>query len=108
MMFAIVYTFVVMLVVDYVNVRNKKVQLQIITSFESVSAMLIANLPHSTTLLEAKGGFSHQPKKVIYMTISSNEIKKVISLVKRADKHAFITVVPLIQAYGNFFIKPVE
>lgn len=107
-MYSVVYTFMTMLVVDYVNVRNKKVQLQIITSFESISAMLIANLPHSTTLLDATGGFSHMPKKVIYMTISSNEIKKVVSLVKRADKHAFITAVPLIQAYGNFFVKPVE
>ena len=107
-MYAVVYLFVVMLVVDFVNVRNKKVQIQIISSHESLSSILISNLPHSTTVLEAKGGYSHQPKKVIYMTVSSNEVKRVVTLAKRVDNHAFITVCPLIQAYGNFFIKPVE
>jgi len=108
MMYSIVYLFVVMLVVDFVNVRNKKVQIQIISSFESISSILIANLPHSTTVLDGRGGFSHQEKKVIYMVVSSNEVKKVVGLVRRVDNHAFVTVSPLVQAYGNFFIKPVE
>ena len=107
-MYAVVYLFVVMLVVDFINVRNKKVQMQIITSKELVSSILISNFPHSTTIVDAKGGFSHQDKKVIYMTISSIEVKRAVTLIKRVDKHAFITVCPLIQAYGNFFIKPVE
>lgn len=107
-MYAVVYLFVVMLVVDFVNVRNKKVQMQIITEKELISSILISNFPHSTTIVDAKGGFSHQDKKVIYMTVSSIEVKRAISLIRRVDNHAFITVSPLIQAYGNFFIKPVE
>ena len=107
-LYSIVYLFVVMLVVDFINTRNKKVQVQIITSVESMSSILIANFPHSTTIMDAKGGYTHQEKKVIYMTVSSNETKKVISLVKRVDVHAFVTVTALIQAYGNFFVKPIE
>lgn len=107
-LYSIVYLFVVMLVVDFINTRNKKVQIQIITSIESMSSILIANFPHSTTIVDAKGGYTHQEKKVIYMTVSSNEVKKVVSLVKRVDNHAFVTVTALIQAYGNFFVKPVE
>ena len=107
-LYSIVYLFVVMLVVDFINTRNKKVQLQIITSYESMSYTLISNFPHSTTIVDAKGGYTHQEKKVIYMTISSNEVKRVVSLVKRVDSHAFVTVTALIQAYGNFFMKPIE
>ncbi|MCR4912054.1 MAG: YitT family protein [Bacilli bacterium] len=107
-LYSIVYLFVVMLVVDFINTRNKKVQLQIITSVDSMSSILIANFPHSTTIVDAKGGYTHQEKQVIYMVISSNEVKKVVALVKRVDYHSFVTVTALVQAYGNFFVKPVE
>ena len=108
LMFSFVYLFVTMLVVDFINTRNKKVQLQIITNRDDMSSILISNFPHSTTNVNAKGGYTHQDKTIIYMTISSNEVRKVISLVKKIDEHAFVTVTALIQAYGNFFIKPVE
>ena len=107
-MYSVVYLFMNMIVVDLINTKNKKVQLQIITNTESMSSILIANFPHSTTILDGVGGYSHAEKKIIYMTISSNEIKRVVTIAKKVDKSAFISVTPLIQAYGNFFIKPVE
>ena len=108
MLFSFLYLFTVMLVVDFVNIRNKKVQIQIITSFKDISAVLIANFPHSTTTVEGKGGYSHAEKTIVYMVVSSNEVKRVVPLVKKVDQHAFITVTSLVQAYGNFFIKPIE
>lgn len=108
MLFSFLYLFVTMLVVDFVNTRNKKVQIQIITSIKDISSVLIANFPHSTTSVDGKGGYSHTEKYIVYMVVSSNEVKRVVDLVKKVDQHAFITVTSLIQAYGNFFIKPIE
>ena len=108
MLFSFLYLFCVMLVVDFVNTRNKKVQIQIITSIHDISSVLIANFPHSTTTVNGKGGYSHNDKYVVYMVVSSNEVKKVVELVKKIDQHAFVTVTSLVQAYGNFFIKPIE
>ena len=108
MLFSFLYLFAVMLVVDFVNIRNKKVQIQIITTVKDISSVLIANFPHSTTTVDGKGGYSHTEKTVVYMVVSSNEVKKVVSLVKKVDQHAFVTVTSLVQAYGNFFIKPIE
>ena len=108
MLFSFLYLFCVMLVVDFVNTRNKKVQIQIITSIQDISSVLIANFPHSTTTVNGKGGYSHNDKYVVYMVVSSNEVKKVVELVKKIDQHAFVTVTSLVQAYGNFFIKPIE
>ncbi len=107
-MYGIVYLFVVMLVVDFINNRNKKVQIQIITAVDGIEQVLIANFPHSTTTIKGKGGYSHADRNVVYMVVSSNEVKRVISLVRKVDPHSFITVTALVQAYGNFFIKPVE
>ena len=108
LLFSFLYLFAVMLVVDFVNIRNKKVQIQIITSIKDISSVLIANFPHSTTTVEGKGGYSHADKYVVYMVVSSNEVKRVVELVKKVDQHAFVTATSLIQAYGNFFIKPIE
>ena len=108
LLFSFLYLFAVMLVVDFVNIRNKKVQIQIITTFADLSFVLIANFPHSTTTVAAKGGYSHADKTIVYMVVSSNEVKRVVSLVKKIDQHSFITVTSLVQAYGNFFIKPIE
>ena len=107
-MYSIVYLLVNMLVVDFINTRNKKVQLQIITNREDMSYILISNFPHSTTIVNAKGGYSGQEKKIIYMTVSSSEVKKVVYIVRKVDEHSFISVTSLVQAYGNFFIKPIE
>ena len=107
MMFGILYLFMVMLVVDFINVRNKKVQLQIISPID-LTPILIANFPHSTTVVKGIGGYSHAERNVIYMVVSSIEAKKVISLCKKVDPKSFISVTSLIQCYGNFFIKPVE
>lgn len=108
MLFSFLYLFATMLVVDFINTRNKKVQIQIITSIKDISSVLISNFPHSTTTVAGKGGYSHADKFVVYMVVSSNEVKRVVSLVKKVDEHSFITVTSLIQAYGNFFIKPIE
>lgn len=108
LLFSFLYLFVTMLVVDFVNTRNKKVQIQIITTVKDISSILIANFPHSTTTVSGRGGYSGQDKTIVYMVVSSNEVRHVVSLVKKVDQHSFITVTSLIQAYGNFFIKPVE
>lgn len=107
-MYGVLYLFVVMLVVDFINIRNKKVQVQIVTSYPEISSILISNFPHSTTSVKALGGYSKAEKAIIYMVVSSNETKRVVDLVRKIDPHSFITVTSLVQAYGNFFIKPVE
>ena len=107
-MYGIVYLFVVMLVVDFINTRNKKVQIQIITGVEGIEHVLIANFPHSTTIIKGQGGYSHADKNVLYMVGSSNEVRQVVTLVRKIDPHSFISVTSLIQAYGNFYIKPIE
>lgn len=105
---AITYIFICAIVVDFINVRNKKVQIQIITENESLSTVLISNFTHSATVLKGKGAYSKKDKYTIYMVVPTLESKDVISLARKVDEHAFISVSSLIQVYGNFFIRPVE
>ena len=106
--FSIMYLFVANLVVDAINLRNKKIQVQIITTSEYLAPVLIANFPHGATVVNGEGAYSHTNRKIIYMVVSSSQVNSVVSLARKVDRNAFITVTALVQVYGNFFIKPVE
>lgn len=107
-LFSAVYLFIVSLIIDSINVRNKKVQLQIISSSAYMSDILIAYFPHGATLIKGKGAYSGAERNIITMVVSSSEVKMVVRVAKKVDVHAFIAVTPLIQVFGNFFIRPVE
>lgn len=106
--FSIIYLMLVGLIVDTINLRNKKIEMQIITNQEHMPEIIIANFPHSATVVKGKGAYSGNDKTMLFMVVSSSEVKKVVDIVKKVDEHAFITATPLKQVYGNFFIKPLE
>lgn len=106
--FSITYLFIANIIVDSINLRNKKIQIQIVTTSDYLAPVLIANFPHGATVVNGEGAYSHQSRKIIYMVVSSSQVKSVIALSRKVDHHAFITVTALVQVYGNFFIKPVE
>ena len=96
------------LIIDTINLRNKKIEMQIITSKEHMPEIIIANFPHSATIIRGKGAYSGSEKTMFFMVVSSSEVKKVVNIAKKIDEHVFITATPLKQVYGNFFIKPLE
>lgn len=105
---SVVYQFIASFVIDMINLRNKKLQIEIITDKETMPAVLMANFPHGATITKAKGAYSHNDRTIIYIVVSSFEVKKVVSIAKQVDEHAFISVISLVQVYGNFFIRPIE
>ena len=108
MIFSIIYLMEVGLIIDAINLRNKKVEVQIITSKIHMPEIIIANFPHSATVVNGRGAYSGADRIVLWMAVSSTEVKKVVNVAKKVDEHVFIAVTPLKQVYGNFFIKPLE
>ena len=106
--FSIIYLMVCGLIIDAINLRNKKVEVQIITNKIHMPEIIIANFPHSATITKGYGAYSGQEKTMLWMAVSSNEVKRVVQVAKKVDEHVFITVTPLKQVYGNFFIRPLE
>lgn len=106
--YSCLYLVVCSLVIDLINLKNKKVRIEIITSVKNMGDILISVFPHGATCYDARGVYSKMDKFVYVMTVSSNEYKKVVSVAKEVDEHAFITVSSVVQIYGNFFSKPTE
>ena len=108
MWFSIVYLLTVMLVIDVINVRNKKVQIQIITDNQDLPKFLLAAIPHGATIVKATGAFSGQERLMIYMIVSSLEMKYAIKTIREIDPNSFINVTSLNQVYGHFYSRPVR
>lgn len=108
MLYAALYLVIVTLVIDMINVRNKKVRIQIITENVKMPDILIANFPHASTIMDGVGAYSKKAKKVITMVVSSSETRKVVKLIRDADPYAFVEVSPLNQVYGKFYLNPVK
>ena len=106
--FSIIYLFEVGLIIDAINLRNKKMLVQIITSKVHMPEIIIANFPHSATIINGHGAYSGADKIVLWMAVSSSEVNKVVNVAKKVDEHVFIGVTSLKQVYGNFYIKPLE
>lgn len=107
-LFSITYLFMSSLVVDSINLRNKKVQLQIITNNENLYRVIVANLPHSCTILKGFGGFTHGDKYIIYTVVSNSEVNGIVKKIRLLDPTSFISATSLRQVYGKFFIKPIS
>lgn len=108
MWFSIVYLLTVMLVIDVINVRNKKVQLQIITSNKGLPNYLLASIPHGATIVKATGAFTGEDRLMIYMIVSSLEMKHVVKTIREIDPKSFVNVTPLNQVYGHFYSRPIR
>ncbi len=107
-LYTLVFFFTSSVVIDRLSTRDKKVQLQIVTSEPRLSKVLIQNFPHGCTVLDGKGAFLDQEKKVILTVISSFELKRATHIIYKIDPNAFITVNYAYKVFGKFFIKPLK
>ncbi|GEK27775.1 YitT family protein [Furfurilactobacillus siliginis] len=70
---------------------------------EEVAAAIIAELQRGVTYLNAEGGFTNTPKKMIYCVISPREVQTMRRIVERIDEHAFLSILPVQQNLGEGF-----
>ena len=108
LLFSIIYLLTTMLIIDFINIRNKKVQVQINTVNKDLPRLLISNIPHGATIMQGTGAYSGTERIIIYMIISSVELKTTLDTIKEIDPDSFVSVISLYQVYGRFFMKPVR
>lgn len=105
-LYSLVYFFTSSTIVDTLSSRDKKNQLQIITSNKNLPDVLINYFPHSCTIVDGKGAYTKQNKLVVYTVISIFEVRRAIKIIQEIDPNAFITITKVNQVVGRFFIQP--
>lgn len=106
--YSAMYLLASMLVVDTINVRNKKMKIEIVSSNRELGDDLISAIPHGVTLIHGEGVYSGNPRYIFTMVVSSYELNEAIRLIKKKDPSSFINVTTLQQVYGRFHTKPVK
>lgn len=72
---------------------------------EAIGEVLMHRLGRGVTVLFGEGGYSKQPKKVLYSVVTRLEITKLKDIVYEKDENAFITITDVHDVFGGQFGK---
>lgn len=107
-LFSILYLMVTSAVIDVINIRNKKVKIEAISSNPDLGKLIISTLPHGATVFHGSGAFTGKDRYDIQIVVSSYEVKKAVEIIREADPNVFIEISELKQVYGRFFLPPIR
>ena len=65
----------------------------------------MARLGRGVTLLHGEGGYTGDPKKVLYSVVTSLEVDKLKEIVMEKDEASFVTINPVHDIVGGMFKK---
>lgn len=83
---------------------------------ETYAIMIVSNKPHElkdvlntvirgVTLLHGEGGYTGDPKEIVYCVVNRLEVTKIKDIVLSIDEHAFVTVNSVHDIVGGRFKK---
>jgi uncharacterized membrane-anchored protein YitT (DUF2179 family) len=106
--YSVLYMLTCMIVVDSINVRNKRLKVEVVTTSKELGDVMIATIPHAATMVRGEGVYSGQEKYIFTMVVSSYEVNEILRVIEKEDPSAFVQVVPLSKVLGRFHTKPVK
>jgi uncharacterized membrane-anchored protein YitT (DUF2179 family) len=102
------YMLVGMFVVDTINVRNKKMKVEVVSNNKELGSLLISSIPHGATMVTGTGVYTGKERYIFTMVVSSYEVSELLKIIRKADPSAFVQVIQLSQVMGRFYMKPVK
>ncbi len=104
-LFGLCYTFMSSTAVDWVmNRMRQSVQFFIFSKkYNEIAEAIMTQVPRGVTFLEAEGGYSKQPTKVITCIARQHESAKIFRLVRSIDPDAFVSQSKVRGVFGQGF-----
>lgn len=93
-MYSLVAYFVAFKVIDLTieGLDESKGVMIVSDNSDAIAETLLARLGRGVTILHGQGGFSQEPKKILYSVITRLEISKLKAIVDEKDSNAFVTI----------------
>lgn len=105
-LYSVVTLFVASVVTDIMLYGGDKAKIvYIITEHHSEITKSLLEIKRGVTLIDAVGGYSGLPKKMIICTVRKYEVSAVYKAVKEMDREAFIILSDAIEVIGEGFKK---
>ena len=106
-LYSIIFQFCSTQVIQMLYKRYQKHTLLIITEQPNVIyGRIKAITNHDATLFKGVGCFQGAERNMLYSVVSSEEVSKVLSVIKETDPHAFVNVIKTEQIGGWFYNRP--
>ena len=104
-LFGFCFTFMASTAVDWViNRTRQSVQFFIFSSkYEEIAEAIMTQVPRGVTFLEAQGGYTKNPGKVITVIARQYESNKIFRLVHSIDPNAFVSQSQVRGVFGQGF-----
>lgn len=105
MMYSLIVSFVFSKVVDAISSGGYAAKgiLVISNATQEIAPLLMNQLERGVTFLDGEGGFSAEPKKIIYMVVSQQEVTEVKRIIHEVDEKAFISIINVHDVAGEGF-----
>lgn len=108
-LYSIFFQFCSTQVVNGMHKRYKQMTLFIVTERpDEIIPKIMELTHHGVTRLEGVGGYSNEPRTMLYTVISHDEVKKVRKAVMEIDGHVFMNVTKTDQVSGRFYQEPMD
>ena len=102
-MYSIATYYIISKAIDFIleGMDDTKSVMIISDRHEDISNALMTELDKGVTFIQAQGGYTKDPKKVIYCVISRLELSQLREIVIGIDKEAFVTVQNIHEVRGG-------
>ncbi|WP_371368392.1 hypothetical protein SRRS_19860 [Sporomusa rhizae] len=106
-MYSLVAYFVAFKVIDItIEGLDESKGIMIVTDYpDEIAEALMARLGRGVTVLHGAGGFTGEPKRVLYSVVTRLEIAKLKSIIYEKDEDAFVTINEVHEVFGGRFKK---
>ena len=105
MCYGLVEVVIFSLVIDIVvGGKRSSYQLMVFSEkFDSIADHIIHNMDRGVTVLKAQGWFTKTDKNVLLILINQNQLSGLTQVIKELDPHAFMSISPTRNVYGEGF-----
>jgi uncharacterized membrane-anchored protein YitT (DUF2179 family) len=109
-MVALALAFVSSRVVDLVQEGLTAARMALIVTGrpDPVRAAVLERMHRGVTILKGEGGFSRQPRSVLYVVVATVEVGRLKRLLAEVDPDALVTISPAKEVLGEGFQENVE
>ncbi|OBZ19533.1 hypothetical protein A8L34_02625 [Bacillus sp. FJAT-27264] len=107
LMVTIIMLYVGTKVMDFIieGLNPKKAVTIISKQQDRIAEQVNMVMDRGVTVLQGKGYYSQEPKEVLYIVISKQEVSMLKKIVENADKDAFLTIHDVRDVFGEGFVE---
>ena len=85
------------------GVGERKNIMIVTKEYERIRDEIYKSVNRGVTFIEAEGGFSREPKKIVFVVVTNRQITKIREIMEAIDKDAFMTITDSSEVKGKGF-----